>query len=451
METPSRGPYMAAKLTTETKEAIALLALHATEEGRGEGDFFALVEKSPLSIPRATLYRWVASLRKGESPFKDEKQTGREKVLSDEQQSILFGRILFFISNVSGIDLETACREAKELFGVEVSKSTMSDYLSNGHMSWKLMGSRPMPAKSSFKDYVFEYYNFLLRLHNEGFFNAHPSKIVCLDFFTDSRRLERVRTFAPRGGKQPKMKRTSVRHTNTVLNGLWLDGIDRTPALAWTHMKAFKKNSAEAKRILQICEQLNVGRERIKFIDSKKQYCKESVDMVEEFYGTYDCWDEVFVLHDKGNSFKRKKYFVEKDFGIERLELFPPICHGELSVNDNHYHALVKNAWRRERSKHGDEVYDLILILHLCDRFQGKYVTDMYNRNFMLKEKSLSLEKTEKLLRGNKRDGDFRQTRFEKYMADYEEFEKEKKDLRPMVVPKKLRTDLGPYWADTAK
>ena len=96
METPSRGPYATTKWSTETREAIALLALYATGEGADAADFFSLVEQSPLGIPKRTLYRWVAKLESGESPFKDEKQTGREKLLSDLQQSILFGRILFF-------------------------------------------------------------------------------------------------------------------------------------------------------------------------------------------------------------------------------------------------------------------------------------------------------------------------------------------------------------------
>ena len=403
METPSRGPYATTQWSTQTREAIALLALYATREGAGVDDFYSLVEQSPLGIPKRTLYRWVSALEKGESPFKDEKQTGREKLLDDLQQNILFGRILSFLNDVTRVDLEVACREAKLLFGVEVSLPTMSRYLDEGQFSWKLTGSRPMPAKSNFKNYVVEYYNFLLRLHSEGFFKVHASKVVCIDFFTNSRRLERVRTFATRGGKQPKFARVSLRHTDTYLDALWMDGIDRTPALMWTHNKAFAQGSPQAKRILEICNQLNVERDRIKYKKNTKTYCKESVELVEEFYERYDCWEGAFVLHDKGNSFKRKKHFVEKDFGVAKLELFPPICHGELSVNDNHYHALVKQAWRSERSKNSDEVYDAILILHLCDRFQGKAVRDMYNRNFMLNEKKLSLEKTERLLGGKKR------------------------------------------------
>ena len=148
---------------------------------------------------------------------------------------------------------------------------------------------------------------------------------------------------------------------------------------------------------------------------------------------------------------KEKNNLSRKISGVAKLEIFPPVCHGELSVNDNHYHALVKQAWRSERSKNGDERVRLYFNSASCDRFQGKAVPDMYIRNFMLMRKSYLSKKPRSYLQERRGDTDFRRNRFEKYIADYEEFSNTKKDIKPMVVPKKLRTDLGPYWADPSK
>ena len=63
METPSRGPYATTQWSTQTREAIALLALYATREGAGVDDFYSLVEQSPLGIPKRTLYRDRKSTR----------------------------------------------------------------------------------------------------------------------------------------------------------------------------------------------------------------------------------------------------------------------------------------------------------------------------------------------------------------------------------------------------
>ena len=69
----------------------------------------------------------------------------------------------------------------------------------------------------------------------------------------------------------------------------------------------------------------------------------------------------------KENSFKEKNYLVELDYGAARMEVFPAICHGELSGNDHWYHSMLKALWRSTRSVDGDEVFDQLLLLHLSD------------------------------------------------------------------------------------
>lgn len=87
----------------------------------------------------------------------------------------------------------------------------------------------------TYSAYVRAYYQWLLDMSNDNFFLCPQRLLASIDFMSNSRRLERVKTYSPRGQKQKKFVAPKVTYTECILTLLWADGVNRTPALLFTY------------------------------------------------------------------------------------------------------------------------------------------------------------------------------------------------------------------------
>jgi hypothetical protein len=152
-------------------------------------------------------------------------------------------------------------------------------------------------------------------------------------------------------------------------------------------------------------------------------------------------------MHDKGNSFKEKGVYVELDYGAARVEVFPAICHGELSVNDHWYHSMLKALWRSQRSAEGDEVYDQLLLLHLSDTISPEDISAMFNHNYLLDVPKLKLADVETLLAGPRGINEKRDRLHDDCREAYLDYLAAFPQEQVQEVPAELQADLGPYWS----
>jgi hypothetical protein len=282
-------------------------------------------------------------------------------------------------------------RKIKELFDVNVSLTTVSNYLHELNLSIQLGGSRPLPANFSGQLYVLGYCNCLLEMHGTGFFTCPPEELGCIDFFTDSEKHHRSKTINMVGMRQRHLYEGEKRYTSSFVVCTWYDDDNWTPALAFTHNPAFNHEVPDS-RVQDLCDIYGVARNRIYYEKSEKVYCKESYAQVAEFCRLYgDMLKDAHMICDAGNSYKKNGRLIF-DEACARSYVLPPRQHGELSVCDNKFNAIVKQLWRAHRAKPIDQVRDVIELLHWCDYVEGKSIASTFRRNFFLDGRDLSLD-----------------------------------------------------------
>ncbi len=83
-------------------------------------------------------------------------------------------------------------------FAQTLAFATVSRHINRLQLSFRLTNGRPMPKSMTEEKYVQQYYECVLKLHNEGFFKWDPKKIVCIDCCTNSRPRARENNFNER-------------------------------------------------------------------------------------------------------------------------------------------------------------------------------------------------------------------------------------------------------------
>jgi hypothetical protein len=106
----------------------------------------------------------------------------------------------------------------------------LSFYLTNGRKN--------MTEES----YIQQYYEYVLKLHNGGFFKWDPKKIVYINYCTNSQHLERERTISLKEAKPKKFSAAKIVYTNTYVVAVCLEDEGQYPALIFMHDPAFDPN-----------------------------------------------------------------------------------------------------------------------------------------------------------------------------------------------------------------
>jgi hypothetical protein len=303
-----------------------------------------------------------------------------------------------------------------ENFNVNVSISTASRYMAKLQMSFRLTGSRPRPATFSAFDYVCEAYEFIKARRDDTWFSYDEKRILCLDFVTNSRRLDREKTIAMIGSKQKKLSRPKPKYTNSYLVCVAMEDDGQYEALMFTYDPTFDPDGPRAADVLKWCKEMGISRDRIYYEKSKKSYCRESAAQVATFKALHrKKLRGARIMHDDGGSFKKDGEYVLAD-GADRHIVFPSVSHGELSVLDNMLFAVAKNQWRTERGN-TDLSHDDLYLLWCIDWAAKPAIRSYWVNNFMLGGQEVSLKACEDQLRGKQNS---RQPLEERYIAAYE-------------------------------
>lgn len=195
------------------------------------------------------------------------------------------------------------------------------------------------------------------------------------------------------GQKQKKVCAQKVTYTTNFMVGIWRDDFNWTLSLAFTHNPEFADDSPRASEIQRMCEEYQVGRDRIYYTPSDKKYCRECNDQVRTFCERYkEVLEGAHVIHDDGNSFKYESQLIFEEY-VDRVSIMPPAQHGELSTCDNNFNAIVKQRWRAERRNDEDQARDVIMLLSFCDDVEDKVIERMFNRNYLLNGERPTIER----------------------------------------------------------
>jgi hypothetical protein len=403
----------------ETRQVVAEWAMAAKASGTPVHSFAKNGEKSSYSPNARTLQLHVAALEKGESPFKEEKETGRAPALLWEQKKVLCGAVLM---SEEKVDLLKFGRLSEDYFGVFLPRSTASRYKDELGLSFQLIGSRPMPKRMSNDEYVLGCVEFLQNCRNDGFFNVDVSKLACADSFTNSIRTFREKTLNGIGKKQKKFPRADYKYTDGFTGCQWGDGINRTPCLHWSFNPAYSPSHADAHAVNCLFKDLDLNRDRTFFEKSTKFYCAEKNTQISNFVQRYSReLKGSHVLFDGGPAWKIKKHYVVEGY-VQNFRVLPAAQHGELSVMDNNFNSIVKARWKAQFDRKTPEWADALYLLKLTDGVDSASVARMFQRNYLLGEKELSVAAVEASLNGTSEIQSSRDRFFDECIEAWEEF-----------------------------
>ena len=383
---------------TSVKEYRAELALALKDAGVPLQTFLDANDKTRYPVKKTALYDHVAAIKSGESPFKQAKQSGRPPALTDADWDVVCGAIL---RSKSPADLSWIQRWIRDNFAVELDLSNISRHLKDKVMTWRLASWHPISKGSSMENYVQQAYEWVLTLHNSGFFKHPPHKIVCIDTCFNSYRLDRQKTFNILGGRQRKFSSPTPVYTSAYVACVSMKDEAQYPALMFTRDPAFNPRGQRWTEVLEWCEKWGINPSRIVFSAEGKKYWGEGRDIYGHFKSVYR--EELAgtrVLHDGGPAFKIGDEFIFAD-GADRLEVFPSDPHGELSVLDNNFFGMAKSMWRAERPRE-DFSKAALYLLWCMDWVSKTAVEKMWRYNFALDMKPLSLAAFSDRIRGGR-------------------------------------------------
>ena len=443
---PSPKKYPSAGTPPVVKEYRAELALALKKRGVPLYTFLLANNETRFPTKQSTLYRHVQRVDAGEAPLSAEKKSGRPGALTGEQWDIVCGAIL---SAEEKCSISWVKAFVLNSFGVDVSEATVSRHLKDCRMTLQMVGLRPMPKNMTRENYVAIYYEFLLSLHNNGFFQGDPKSIYCIDSTTNSYRLERERTYNIRGGKQKKFSGAKPTYINTYLAAFALQHDGQFPSFMFSFDPTFNPDGEQWKAVLEWCHEWGIDPSRIVYEPSQKQYCAESAAQVGHFATVYRTkLRHSRVLHDAGNAFKRDGQYILAD-GASMHFVFPPAPHGEMSILDNNLFAIAKKWWRSEREKACGQNFSkqALFLLKCIDRISSDQVQAAWTKNFLLDKEKPSLQVLDERLRASNRLIFSNQQREFEYMEAYNTWLKDHEPEEPPEVFEALNSTLdGAYW-----
>ena len=127
-----------------------------------------------FKLGEETLRRWTNAARAGEPIISPDKQTGAKKKVDNEQRQVATGWVL---QQEKKINRRSYSGFVSDNFGVNISPGTASKYLAEFDLTRQMMGSRPRDPGISFEQYAKERYDYVVGLHNDGFFLQEPSLV----------------------------------------------------------------------------------------------------------------------------------------------------------------------------------------------------------------------------------------------------------------------------------
>ena len=253
-------------------------------------------------------------------------------------------------------------------------------------MSKKKAKKRTKVSKKSKEDLKTEYMDFVTGLKTENIL-GNPSEIASSDTCYTRPPAQEDTTITPIGDEEVWVVQPKHVYTDAIVDMVWGDGVDRTPARLYTHnprMNLVQKNTARGRRIraelLEALGRFEIDESRITYIKSKKYWCSETADVLEDFFTSYDISKDTLIFHDGGPAYKRKKVNILDTLGFKKHREYPSDVHQWLSPSDNNVHGC-KSTWASQYDDFDDDVNRSLQLLHLIDLDTAKHSQYYFRRN----------------------------------------------------------------------
>ncbi len=388
-----RGRYSGAAVSPEVKEALGAVGHGLRQEGWTVPAVKSLFQNAGFDVGGETLRRWTDACGAGQPIISKAKKTGVRKKLGDEERRVAAGWVL---QQEQKVDRRRFSGFVKDAFDVDISPMSASNYLAEFDLSRRMMGSRPRDIGVSFDQYAKEGYDYIVGLHNDGFFLQEPSLVWAVDFTSTAIKQQRCFTYGPKGANQQKYPKVMHIYTDNIFTAVALDGSIISP-------HAFSANpelGPNKPALAQLCQQYHVDPDTVVFCPDARNWVGETSSMVYSVVKKYS-WKDCYVVHDDGNSWKPKGDDIFFEYEAARVSVMPHNPHGELSPCDCNYHSVAKEAERASRPDGASDAEITIRTMHHLLNVKRDSIKSFWTRNFQLDQKKLSFVAYVDMLKGS--------------------------------------------------
>ena len=395
------------------RDTIGRITLALKKQGMKKGVIHSVLKNAGFDIPKSTLRRWENHINSKGEAFIQDKQTGKQRKVTEEQEHLLVGFVLFQNDSNKEVHLKTICSWFLKHFNLKISETTVHRYLTRNGFSSRVMQSKTSGYRVDYNTLAEIAEKWVQGRIDDGVFEKDRSLLCSIDFTFTSHRTHRRTSYSLKGGPQPKSDQKITTYTNCIVTVLWADGMKRTPPLLFTYdnrfrrdLKSTKKRDEKLKWLDECLEKYNINPDRViyagKLKGDTRTYVSESPDLVERFFKHYGLAKGVVIFHDKGKSFLKDKQSIFPDIGFKDHFTYPPAVHQYLSPNDNRYHGIAKTKWRASGIDFSDNVKSSLYLLHCLDQVEETIIRKWWDHNFHLNGKDTLKERMQTLVTSGK-------------------------------------------------
>lgn len=418
--------------------------------------FIDLCDSVGIDTAQPTLSRLKSSFEsRGQVESVDDHRAAKT-VLDLHEKLILCGWIFERYDKNKAVNLDEVMEFCQSSFDANMSRSTAHNYVHSLGFKWKKCKKKKSGFRPSKHNLISQAIDFLISLARP----MVPAQVASLDFTYLTHRTRSPHGYGPSGAEQPADSESITSYTNCILTLVWGDGVNRTPAMAFTNNPAFIKDrrgrgipkDSEKKRKSAFSE-FAIDEGRVVYMEGKKtksgnapHYAYETLEMVEAFFESFEKTifsSGKFIFSDEAKMFSSLDRGYFSKYGFEKWIKYPPAVHHYFSPNDNGLHGPAKSRWRKCPIDKSDDLRSTCYFLQSLDGCTP-FVKDAFEDNLQLSGSYPSKESMRRLVFGK---------HFKKYsfyhncLHDYKLWSGGDTKVELYYVPKQLSDSLdGAYY-----
>ena len=378
------------KVPRGSRDVVSRLAEAFIARGNTAADFSLLCSEAGFSVPAPTLSRWRANLDEHGTALPGGSDRGRPRTLTDEQDRVWIGYILFRNANNLRVSLLDVQRYICDSFDVEVKATTVHSWLMEQGFSSKKMKRKSGGYKldrSEMTTMAFEWIKKHWRMLKKG-------EVWCIDCTFLGHRLDTFYSYAPAGSPQPLLMENISRFTNIGIGAISSLGRCYGPFVFTYNQKARRDRPLTNKRQREVEELDNLFSEYLvssnelvycgKDRGETRTYVAADAEIVRRFMDQIDIEKGQVWLSDCGKEFFTKEGSNLEKYGVIHLG-FEPAVHQYLSTCDNTWFGAAKKRWRSRGLDYGDDIRASVAFLADLEATRHGAMS-WFNRNLQLQK-----------------------------------------------------------------
>lgn len=373
------------------------LYLKFENSGMKRSEIFTTLVNMGYDKAQKTLDRHVRDYKANGSALLEEKKAGRMPKLDDDQLEDVHEWILDQNEHNNPFKRDDIQKFIYETWSIQVTPQYVSLLLARLGHTLRTCQTKTSGFKKLNSVLREEYWAFILALKSENKLAIPASNIHSIDVTYTKKPVQKVTTFAPRGGPKPKSSKKVKLYTNAIVTMINASGKNVTPCVLFTFDPRMGPGTngpvgkAKREHFMRMLAKFGIAEDRIIYKKSLKHLYAECPDMYELFLKRYKAQGVLgradLFLHDGGRAFKRKKVSIFDSLKLGNHVTYPADVHQYLSPNDNKLHGC-KAKWAAEYYKFEDEISPSLRLMQLIDLETTKHSKKYFGNNLLNVKKS---------------------------------------------------------------